>query len=162
MTGKIVELFPDADMERLARQIRRWRTALCILAAAALAACVCMAAAAGTANADRMEIAAIIVSTFAGWIVIYCAIFVVTARRRELAHAAMLRTEDRQRVEGTVAVTDERFTIRKSVAVRRVEVCGDEERRLLVCDSRAAALAASGAVAVYTAHGYVAAYEVKA
>ena len=162
MSGRIVELFPDEVTDQLARQIKRWRTALAIVAAAALAACIGMAVATNTANAARMEPAAIAVSTVAGWIVLYGAIFVVAARQRELAHAGMLRAEERERTEGTVTVTDERFAIRKSVAVRRVEVrAGDEIHRFLVCDSRASTLAAAGASAVYTAHGYVAAYEVE-
>lgn len=161
MAGRIVELFCDDDMARLARQIKRWRTALAIVAAAGLAACVTMAAVTRTGNASQMELAVIAVSTVTGWLVLYGAIFVVAVRRREMAHGAMLRGEERERTAGTVTVTDERFTIRKSVAVRRVEVRdGDQTHRFLVCDSRAAALATAGASAVYTAHGYVAAYEV--
>ena len=45
----------------------------------------------------------------------------------------------------------------------RVEVTGeDETQRLLVCDSRAGALAAANATVLYACHGYVAAYEVTA
>ena len=163
MSETVTELYTDADMERMRQKGMIWRRALCVLAGAALAVCVSLALLAGTENALRMELAAAAVSTVAGWIVIYGVLFVVTPLRRELAHAAMLRTEERQRVEGEAAVTDERFTIRKSVTVRRVVVTrGEETRRLLVCDSRAEALKAAGAAAVYTCHGYVAAYEVAA
>lgn len=161
MNGQVIELYTDADMDRLRRHIRRWRTALGLLAAAALAACLVLAGLTNTANAQRMELAAVAVSTLAGWVVLYGVIFVVSPARREMEHAAMLRREERQTAAGTVTVTDERFVIRKSVAVRRVEVRGeDETQRLLVCESRAKVLAAVGTAVLYTCHGYVAAYEV--
>ena len=161
MAGQIIELYSEADMTRLSWQIKRWRIALWIFTACALAACLRMIALTGTENAARMEVMVIAVSTIAGWIVIYCSIFVVTARRRELSHANMLRSEDRQTVRGSVTVTNERLAIVRSITARRVEVSGDGEiHRLLVCENRADALAAAGEAILYTAHGYVAAYEV--
>ena len=163
MDKRIVELYSDGDLARLEQRTKRWRRILWALALGALAACVAMAAMTVTENAERMELAAIAVSTLAGWVVIYGRIFIVTAGRRELGHAKMLREEERERVEGTVKVTAERFAIRGSITVRRVEVQGPQgTRRLLACESRAQALAASGASALYTAHGYAAAYEVSA
>lgn len=162
--NEITELYGDADVLRLEQKIRRWRAAHVLLAAAALAVCLGMIARTGTANAARMEAAVIAVSTVVGWVVFYGQIFVVTPSRRELRHARMLREEERETVTGAVTVTDERVTIRKSITARRVEVRGEEEtRRLLVCQSRAAALAGLaglGTATLYTAHGYVAAYEV--
>ena len=161
MEPRIVELYDDAAITGLERRIRRWRGALLALCAGALAACVGMIARTGTANAARMELAVIAVSTLAGWIVIYGGTFVVAAARRELAHANMLHREARETVRGAVSVTDERVTIRQSITARRVEVSADGQiRRLLVCETRAAVLAAAGAAALYAAHGYVAAYEV--
>ena len=162
MNAAITELYTDADLARMQRYIKRWRTALLAVAAAALAACVVMVALTETKNAQRMELATIAVSTLAGWFVLYWAMFTVSPARRELAHARMLRSEERERTEGAVTVTAERFTIRKSVPVRRVEVLtGEQTERFLVSASRAGALAA-GVTAVYTVHGYVAAYEVTA
>lgn len=163
MNGQVIELYTDADLARMQRHIKRWRTALCALAAVGLAACLVLIAITNTANAQRMELAAVAVSTVVGWIVLYGAIFVVAPARRELDHAGMLRREQRQRAEGTVSLTDERFTIRKSVSVRRVLVTqGDEQSRFLVCGSRAGTLAAADPAAVWVCHGYVAAYEVRA
>lgn len=161
MAGQIIELYSEADIEQLKRRINRWQTALWIFTACALAVCLGMIALTGTGNAAQMEGMVIAISTIAGWIVIYCSIFVVTVGRRELSHANMLRNEDRQTVRGSVAVTDEQVSIIRSITARRVEVNGDgETRRLLVCENRADALAEAGAVVLYTAHGYVAAYEV--
>lgn len=161
MEPQIVELYDDAAMARLERRIRRWRGALWMLAAGALAVCVGLIARTGTANAARMELAVISVSTLTGWIVIYGGIFIVTAARRELAHANMLRREERETARGAVTVTDERVVIRNSITARWVEVSADGKiRRLLVCETRADDLAAAGAAALYAAHSYVAAYEV--
>ena len=161
MERQMIELYSETDLARLKRRIRRWRTALWILAVCAFTACLGLIALTGTENAVQMERAVIAVSTIAGWIVIYFGIFAVTAGQRELSHANMLHSEKRQAVQGNVIVTDERVAITRSITARRVEVIGDEEtRRLLVCENRADALAAAGAVLLYTAHGYVAAYEV--
>ncbi len=164
MKTQIVELYSDSDMSRLERKVSVWTKVLCIVAAAALAACVIMAALTNTANAGRMELGAVVTSTAAGWFVIYCGIFVVSRDKRELAHAKMLRQEMRERVEGTITVTRERLAIHKSITALRVDVAdGDRTKRVLITEQKGDALAkaaADGAAAVYTAHGYVAAYEV--
>lgn len=161
MKQGIVELYSEADLARLRQQIRRRRAVDAAIAVAALAICVALIISTRTRNAARMELATIIVSTLAGWIVIYGSVFTVMARGRELRHATMLREEERQTVCGDVVVTDERIAIRKSITARRVEVRGEgETERLLVCEERAQALAAAGASRLYTVHGYVAAYEV--
>ena len=160
MESSIVELYGEADMQRLRRKVKGWFIALGVLAAMALAACVVMAALTGTANADRMELAVVIVNIAVGWIVIYLGIFVAMAGRHELRHAEMLAKEERTRIVGTPVVTDERIVIRKSIAARRVELHTEKETlRLLVCESRAKALEKAGAAVLYTANGYVAAYE---
>lgn len=164
MTAQIVELYSESDRNRLRRKVSVWTGILLGIALAALIACIAMAALTNTANADRMELGAVAVSTAAGWFVIYCGIFILSRDRRELAHAEMLRGEPRERVEGTIRVTGERLAIRKSIVALRVEVSGGEgTERVLVTEQRGSALAKaaeSGAAAVYTVHGYVAAYEV--
>lgn len=162
MPDNIVELYTDGDMEKMKRRIKSWETALFLMGAAALAACVTLAALTDTLNAAKMELACVLVSTLAGWLIIYFAVFKVAAGRRELRHAEMLRTEERERLEGAVTVTRERFRIRKSVPVRRVEVrpADGEPRRILVCESRARALEEANPAVLYAVHGYAAACEV--
>lgn len=157
---KVVELYSDAELEKLKTKIKIWTGALCALGLAGLTACIAMAALTTTGNAERMELACVGTAIVTGWVVIYCAIFVVTAARREYGHATMLRTEERERIEGPVKVTKERLLIKKSIAVRRVEVETENGPvRLLVTDRRADKLAKAGASAVYVAHGYVAGYD---
>ena len=160
MEDHIVELYGDADLQRLKYKVKGWSIGLTVLAAAALVVCAVMAAMTGTANAAQMELAVIIINIAVGWLVIYCGIFVAAAGRHELEHAKMLGKEERTRIVGTPIVTEQRVVIKRSITARRVEVQGDGEvHRLLVCESRAKTLAKSGAVALYAAHGYVAAYE---
>ena len=161
MKDSTVELYSSADLSQLEHRIKRWSLALFLLATAALAVCVVLITLTGTENAARMETLTIAVSTVAGWIVIYGSLFVIVVSRRELSHANMLRNDERQMVSGDITVTDELVKIRRSITARRVEVHSDEGiRRLLVCDTRTDALAAAGATALYTVHGYIAAYEV--
>lgn len=161
MSQQIIELYSETERARLRQNIKRWRTALCILAFCALAAVLRMIALTDTGNAVLMERAVIAVSTVMGWIVIYFSIFAVTAGQRELSHANMLRSEERQTVRGIVKVTNERVAITRSITARRVEVQDKEETHLLlVCERKADTLAAVGEAVLYTAHGYVAAYEV--
>ena len=155
-----MELYDEAELQRLRRKVKGWRIALWAISLAALAACVTMAALTNTANAAQMELAAVTVNVAVGWVVIYCGIFVAAAGRHELEHAEMLGKEERTRIVGTLNVTDQRIVIRRSITARRVEVHTDgETQRLLVCESRARALEKAGARALYAAHGYVAAYE---
>ncbi len=161
MTGQIIELYSDADVARLEGRVKRWTIGLWALAVGALAACIAMAAMAGTETAKRLELLSIAVSTGAGWIVIYGGVFVVAAGRRELRHIQMLRTEERVRQEGSPALTGQRVRIQKSITARRVELRDrGPVRQVMVCESKAKALEKAGASAVYTTHGYVAAYEV--
>lgn len=157
-----VELYSDEDLARLHRRARRRRMAHLLLGAAALAACLALIALTGTANAARMEIATILVSTVAGWIILYGEIFAVTPCRREERHARMLRGDEREALTGAVTVTKERVRIRQSITARRVEVRREDGtvERALVCETRADALAALGTATLYTVHSYVAAYEV--
>ena len=162
MSQKIVELYSEEDMARLERRVKRHRTALIVLGAAALIVCIVLAALANARNASRMELAAVIVITAAGWVCIYDGIFTVSAGKKEIGHANMLRTEPRERIEGPVTVTDEGFRIRGSIAVRRVEAASETgTQRVLVHENRAGRLAGLPAAAVYVAHGYVAAVEVE-
>lgn len=155
----ISEIFTDADTERLRKKIKLWIIALCIAAAAALAVCSVLAATVTTANAESSEFRTIIISTLSGWVIIYCAVFVVGSARRELAHSKTLSEGERERFEGKVTVTRERLRIKKSVCARGVEVeTPSGTVHFWVVESKAAKL--KDARAVYAVHGYVAAYEV--
>lgn len=160
MAGARVELYTDGDLDRLRKKIMAWTAAAAVVGLGGLAACVAMAALTTTATAGKMELGAVLTSTLAGWFVLYVWIFVILPARRDLAHGQMLREEEPERVEGTVALTGERVPIRRSITARRVEVRrGEDVRRFLVSESRAEKFAGANLSAVYVVHGYVAALE---
>ena len=161
MERRIIEMYDDGDLARLERKISRWRTVMCCVAAAGLLAVIVLVLITGTGNASVTEAAAVGVTWAAGWVDIYLWVFVVRANKRELSHATMLRTEERERIPGRARLTDGRVAIRKSITARRVEVvCEDGEvRRLLIAQSRAGKLEKIETAAVYAAHGYIAAVE---
>ncbi len=161
MTDAPVELYTDADVRGLRRKIKGWTLALGLFSLLALGVCIALAALTTTGNAQRMELAAIAVSTVSGWIVLYCAIFTVGNARRELGHAGTLREGERERVEGRVRVTRRWLRIKKSITALAVDVETPEGvRSFWVSRSRAKRLSEAGPTALYICHGYVAAYEV--
>ena len=137
MNGK-TELYRPEDIGTLKKKYHAWLTVVCLIAAAALAACVLFCLRTGTANALRMEILAVSVFTVAGWVDIYLLTFVVSALHREEEHAARMLAGDRETMGGKVELGRETIRIRKSIAVRSVTVShGNETRRLFVNARRA-------------------------
>ncbi len=162
MACKVVELYSSDELKQMEQTNRRWIIGLSIFSAAALAVCISFALRTQTLNAMQMELSAVAVSTVAGWIVLYFALFRVRTGRREIQHAAMLQDETRDRYAGTVSLLKEQFLIRKSVPVQRVAVQEEngEMVKLLICRNKSKTLEQAHPTAVYVTHGYVAAYEV--
>lgn len=162
MPGQIVSLYPQERLMQLKRKIKTLRIFCWVLAAAALTACVVLTCCANTANSSVMMLWTMGISTAAGWIVLYLAIFCVGAGKRELAHASHLLDGEQEAVTGTVRVDLRRMRIRKSITVQKVFVRTPEgERQFLVNAARAGELRGAGErLTLYVSHGYVAAYEV--
>ena len=163
MSDKIIELFPEKQLRRKEEtaQILRW--VLIGLAGAGLIACIVLTCLVNTGNLRTMLFWCVGISVVIGWIVIYFYLFGVRQIRRELAHAANLKDGEREVVTGKVTVTNRRFRIRNSVTVCQVLVDTDEGKRGFQVDvNRAAQLKKAGEyLTLYTAHGFVAAYEVQ-
>lgn len=162
MSGQIVSLYSQERRVRLTRKIKALRILLWLLAAAALTACVVLTCCANTANSSVMMLWTMGISTVAGWIVLYLAIFCVGEWKKELAHASHIMEAEQEAVTGTVRVDPRWMRIRKSITVRKVFVRTPEgERQFLVNAARAEELRTAGErLTVYVSHGYVAAYEV--
>ena len=160
---KIVELFPEKQLLRRKRAAEVLRWILIAMAAAALTACIVLTARANTKNIQTMLAWCIGISIVTGWLIIYLYLFVVRQTKRELAHAANLTDGEREAITGKVTVTKRRFRIRNSVTVCQVLVdTGEGIRGAQVDVNRAAQLKKAGQyLTLYTAHGYVAAYEVR-
>ncbi len=156
----MTELYTEGDVLRLHRKIAIWTAALGVFGLAALAACIISAATATTLTAERNEVAAIIISSLSGWVIIYCAIFIIGGARKESGHAKTLIDGERERVEGKISLNGERLKIKKSVAVRGVEVVTpDGTKRFWISESRVKKFKKAEPTAIYISHGYVAAYE---
>lgn len=162
MSGQIVSLYSQERRVRLTRKVKTLRLLLWGLAAAALTACVVLTCCANTANSSVMMLWTMGISTVAGWIVLYLAIFCVGEWKKELAHASHIMEAEQEAVTGTVLVDPCRMKLRKSISVRKVFVRTPEgEQSFLVNAARAEELRRAGErLTVYVSHGYVAAYEV--
>ena len=162
MPGQLVSLYPPERIIQLKWKIKALRILLWVLAAAALTACVVLTCCANTANSSVMMLWTMGISTVAGWIVLYLAIFSVGERKKELAHASHLMEGEQQAVTGTVRVDPQRMRLRKSITVQKVFVRTPEgERSFLVNAARAEELRRAGEnLTLCVSHGYVAAYEV--
>lgn len=153
-------LYGEKELAALYRHLSRWRRGVIALGTAALAANILLMVFTDTLNAPYTELAAVGVSTLAGWIMLYGILFKIQPYRREAAHALFLAKGPVEQAEGVLTLTDDRVKIAKSITARRVEVAGAEgTRRLLVCDTRGTALAEAAPRRVYVVHGYVAGWE---
>ena len=157
---KTHELYREDDLVLLRKKAKKLTLAAVVLAAAALGVCVALCARVNTANASVLERSVILVSVLAGWAEISLLRFALSDTRRELTHAAMLRTAERQRLAGEVEVTGEKLRIVNSIPFRTVLLTdGEEKKRLRVIERRAKALQKAAPGAVYVANGYIAAWE---
>lgn len=153
-----VELYSRGDIERLIRRKNISKYAALIIGVLGLAACIAICCAANTANAQRMENTAVIVSTLAGWAVIFIILNVQLPSKYEAAHAKLLLDGERKAHRGTVTVDKTPVRIKNSVSVCRVSV--SDGARLNIISKKAAALKGITApVTLYSVHGYVVAYD---
>ena len=135
------ELYHPEDPENLKRRHDAWRTAVWLIAAAALVACVLFCVFTNTANADRMELWAVAVFAAAGWVVIYLSTFTVAALAHEGDHARRMLAAEKTVIRGRVKMERETVRIHKSIYVRRLTVTErDRTRHLYVDACRATAL----------------------
>ena len=154
------ELYTAEELSRLENRIRILRPLLILAGAAALAICILLCCLTNTANAGRMEISVIALSTGAGWILLYLRRFVLVELRHELGNAQMLRDSERETVRGRVEVSAEKLRIRNSIPFRNVTV--EEEgktRRVKVIETKAGDLEKAGKeLELSVANGYAAAF----
>ena len=155
----IRELYSPEDISRLEKKIKRERLWIPGLAALTLAVCVALCCLTTTANAEKMELAAILTSTAGGWLVIYRRIYGLQEARNELLHARHLLDAPRETLTGRLTVTNERMRIKNSIRFRVLLLeDGAKTRRLKVNETRVRALRSLDGkeVALSLAEGYVA------
>ena len=130
-------MYSPEDIPRLEKKIRIERALVWGLAGLTLALCVLCCCLTTTANAERMELIAVICSTVGGWCVIYRRLFGLEETKHELEHARHLLETDLESAEGLLHVTKERLRIKKSIRIRIVTLeDGGHARRLMVNETR--------------------------
>ena len=101
----IQKLYSPEDLPRLEKKIKRERVLIWAAAALTLAVCIVLCCLTDTANAEEMELAAIVCSTVGGWVVIYRRLFGLLEARYELQHARYLLEEPCSTLQGQLRVT---------------------------------------------------------
>ena len=155
----IQKLYRPEDLPRLEKKIKRERRLIWALAGLTLAACILLACLTNTANAEEMELAAIVCSTVGGWLVIYRRLFGLLEARYELQHARYLLETPGDILRGRLSITKERLRIKNSIRIRILLLeDGEQTRRLKVNETRVKALRPwdGRQVTVELAGGYVA------
>lgn len=154
------ELYSREETERLKKRKSAAKLAALITGALGLAVCVVLCCVTNTLNAQRMEYTAVIVSTLSGWIVIFLILNLILPSKYEAEHAENVLNAERVPHSGTVTVDKAAAHIKNSISVCRVSV--SDGTRLFINSRKAAALRGiTVPVTLYSAHGYVAAYEVE-
>ena len=152
-------LYSPEDLPRLEKKIKVERVLVWALAGLTLGLCVLFCCLTNTANAQRMELAAVVTSTLGGWIVIYRRLFGLLETRCELQHARYLLETPGDILRGRLSITKERLRIKNSIRIRILLLeDGGETRRLKVNETRVKALRPwdGKRVTVALAGGYVA------
>ena len=127
----IQELYSPEEISRLEKRIKRERVWVLLLAGLTLGLCVLFCCLTTTANAERMELAAIITSTVGGWLTIYRRVFGLQETRHELEHARHLCDAERELAKGKLTVTGERLRIKNSIRIRMLTLENEKEKRRL-------------------------------
>lgn len=161
MASEIVELYEPERLARLEKRRALTKKLLIALALGALAVCVTLTARVNTRNIYQMLLACICVSVGAAWIIIYFGVYVVRDGGRELEHAKHLTEGERESVTGRVSLQKLKVRIRGSVTLRKLRVDTDKGPvTLSVHIDKAEQLRRAGEwLTLYTAHGYVVAYQ---
>ena len=130
-------LYSPEDLPRLEKKIKVERVLVWALAGLTLGLCVLFCCLTNTANAQRMELAAVVTSTLGGWCVIYRRLFGLQETRHELEHARHLLESPLETAEGTLQITKEKLRIKNSIRIRIVSLeDGEQKRRLMVNETR--------------------------
>ena len=161
MPDTAIPLYTDRDLRQLRFWRRFWTWALPVLLVLALGAIIGLIVTVNRRNELRHELIAICISTLAGWITIYFSTFSIRGGKRELQHAETLSDGVPEVLRGRVRLTKERFRIRGSIALRKLEVeTPDGVRRVSINATKVKRIKKAGEhLVLYVVHGYVAAYE---
>ncbi len=106
-----------------------------VLALAALFVCILLCTKVNTLNVTRMLYTVMIISTLAGWAVMFLWVYAYRPARARSAHMKGILAGEQEMYEGTLRRTGESFAIPGSVVVKKVELRKGEQVTLLHADS---------------------------
>ena len=153
------ELYSRAEYERLTKKNRIWKIVVISLYAAILVAELVIALMLTTENKSRLIYWMMGVSIAVGWIAIYFRVFRYSRGRAEAEHQRNMLEGEREKLTGTLKLTDEVLRIKRSITLRKAELYNaDGRHRLNVHVDRAAKLP-EGLLTVWTVSNYVVAFE---
>jgi len=156
------ELYNARITEKRKKRSRIAGYAALITAAAGQLACVVMCALTNTGNAAAMERSAVITAVVSGWAAIFIYLNIYENAKRDYKHSQLLASCDKPgEYTGTLEFTGRNADIKDSVSVCGLALTDSGGRHLLNVErSRAGALkGVKGKVRLYTAHGFVTAFE---
>ena len=157
-----VELYGEGDLAAARRKAAFWRAAAVIIAAAGLGVCIWFCTKATPYVYLEWLKKTVIVSAVTGWAVITIRIFPLEKHKAAARHIESVTTGQRETVEGSFEVTDERTSIKRGVSMYRIKVEGDPEvASLQVYEAKAGLLRGENPVRIESVHGFAVAYEVE-
>lgn len=156
-------LYTPAAVKRQEKQALWSRWAMWLTGGLSLLACIVMCTRVCTANAERLLLAVIGTSILAGWAVILLLNFAYLPAKRQADHIRSMLDEEQETFEGVLSLSPMRFTIPRSIVIRKVRltVAGEDEPVSLSVNAMMARyLPANGTpVRVLTARKYIIAVE---
>ena len=159
MENEITELYSEKELARVKRGLALLRAGAVALALITLGLCVYFCISADRHYPKDALIRTIACSCIGGWAVITLRVFFISRLRYRRDHIKAMLEGRREEITGSFALTRERTFIIKGVAMRRVEVTGNErEHSLQVYDRKAPLFNADKATAVYAVHGFIVGY----
>ncbi len=157
-----MELYSTNQAKRLSARANTWLVIACLAVVLGLAGCIACCVLCTTATAQQMERDAIIISTLAGWAVIFALTAGVFPNRYALIHENNVLTGERETAVGQITIEPEVLQIPKSIAICKVVVGeGIHAQRLSVRADKVKYLSryTGKTLKLYTVYGYIAAFE---
>ncbi len=157
-----MELYSHLQAQKLAGRVKGWSIAAGIAAFLGLAGCIACCLLSARATAAQYELLAGIISTGAGWFVIFAITAQILPNRYDHAHESNMLAGPRETVTGPVAIEPEILQIPKSIAICKVVLgTGRSAQRLSIRADKLALLQPydGKTITLQTVHGYIVAIE---
>lgn len=155
-----IELYQTAELNNARTRRKRAQTAMCIIGAIGLAACVALCIFVTRRNRTVLLPFIVGISILSGWAVIFLSHTFFSESRAAERHTELMLTGERETFSGSFQKTGEVKRVRNGVAVRKVLAFVDgRERVLTVGESKAALLPDRFTGKAETVYDFIAAYE---